>query len=224
MRGLWWAALIAGGSWCLAAWLGWSGPAVIAWKGAGVALLAAWAASRARGLDGWLIAAVLALGAAGDVLLDAVGMIAGAAFFLAGHIVAIALYLRNRRPAPSPSQRALGWIVAPATMLIAVAFAWRSGEAATVGLYAAALGIMAATAWTSRFPRYRTGLGAMLFVASDLLIFSRAGPLAGSFVPTLLVWPLYFAGQALIASGVVQTLGAAANRPTPGRSVRMQHP
>ena len=207
------AAIVAGASYCLAAWLGWSGPAVIAWKGAGVALLALWAASRARETDGWLIAAVLALGAAGDVLLDAVGMTAGAAAFLAGHLVAIGLYLRNRRAAMTPSQRALGWLIAPATVLIAVAFAWPSGEAATVGIYAAALGVMAATAWTSRFPRYRTGIGAMLFVASDLLIFARAGPLAGSFVPTLLVWPLYFAGQTLIAIGVVGKL--AMERPAP---------
>jgi uncharacterized membrane protein YhhN len=219
--GLWWAALVAGGSYSLAAWFGWDGAAVIAWKGGGVALLACWAASRARGLDGWLIAAVMALGAAGDVLLDAVGTIAGAALFLVGHLVAILLYLRNRRASLSPSQRALGWVVVPATILIAVALVWRSGEAVTVGIYAAALGIMAATAWTSRFPRYRTGVGAMLFVASDLLIFSRAGPLAGSFVPTLLVWPLYFAGQALIASGVVETLSAAANRPEPDRSARI---
>src|SRR3546814_9633102 len=41
MRGLLWAALVAGASYCLAAWFGWSGPGVIAWKGAGVALLAA---------------------------------------------------------------------------------------------------------------------------------------------------------------------------------------
>ena len=45
----------------------------------------------------------------------------------------------------------------------------------------------------------------MLFAASDLLIFARLGPLAGSIVPTLLVWPLYVAGQAMIAYGVVRT-------------------
>ena len=82
-----------------------------------------------------------------------------------------------------------------------------------IGLYATALGIMAATAWTSRFPRYRTGLGAMLFLASDVLIFSRAGPLAGSIVPTLLIWPLYFAGQAMIASGVAGTLDESRRHP-----------
>jgi uncharacterized membrane protein YhhN len=209
MRGLLWAAIVAGVSYCLAAWLGWHGPAVTAWKGAGVGLLALWAATRARSADGWLIAAVLALGAIGDVLLDAVEVTAGALAFLVGHLVAIALYLRNRRPIQAASQRLLGLLVAPLTIVAAFAMTHAVG----VGIYAAALGVMAGAAWTSRFPRYRVGIGAMLFVASDLLIFSRAGPLAGSFAPTLLVWPLYFAGQALIATGVIGTL-MAAERPT----------
>jgi uncharacterized membrane protein YhhN len=34
---------------------------------------------------------------------------------------------------------------------------------------------MAAAAWSSRFPRYRVGAGAVLFVISDWLIFSRMG-------------------------------------------------
>ncbi|MGN6277351.1 MAG: lysoplasmalogenase family protein [Sphingomonas sp.] len=202
MRAILWAAIIAGTSYCLPAWFGWHGPAVTAWKGAGVGLLALWAATQARSTGGWLIAAVMALGATGDVLLDAIGLKAGAAAFLVGHLVAIALYLRNRRVALTPSQRLLGLIVAPLTVVIALAMTADIG----VAIYAAALGTMAASAWTSSFPRYRVGLGAMLFVASDLLIFSRSGPLAESFVPNLLVWPLYFAGQGLIATGVVATL------------------
>jgi len=45
-----------------------------------------------------------------------------------------------------------------------------------------------------------------MFVASDLLIFAKLGPLAASSVPHLLIWPLYFGGQALIAWGAVTTL------------------
>lgn len=206
------AAIGAGASYCLPAWFGWTGLGVIAWKGAGVSLLAIWAASRARGADGWLIALVMALGALGDVLLDAFGETSGAVAFLAGHLVAIALYLRNRRPSLAPSQRLLGLVIAPLTVVTAVACVAAAGKALPVGIYAAALGSMAAMAWTSRFPRYRTGLGAILFVASDLLIFSRMGPLAGSHLPTLLVWPLYFAGQALIAIGVVETLDKGGER------------
>jgi len=213
MRAILMTAIVAGASYCLAAWLGWDGPAVTAWKGAGVGLLAVWAATRARSADGWLIAAVLALGATGDVLLDAAGLATGAVAFLIGHLVAIVLYLRNRRPVLSVSQRLLGWVVAPLTVVIAFAMT----QAIGVAIYAAALGVMAATAWTSRFPRFRVGIGAMLFVASDLLIFSRTGPLAGSFVPTLLVWPLYFAGQALIAVGVVESLDRSRADPISAR-------
>ena len=66
------------------------------------------------------------------------------------------------------------------------------------------LGAMAATAWVSHFPRHWVGLGAVLFAVSDLLIFARMGPLAGSMLPQVLIWPLYFGGQALIATGVVR--------------------
>ena len=41
--------------------------------------------------------------------------------------------------------------------------------------YTGGVAIMAATAWVSRFPRYRTGIGAMAFLASDLLIFAGGG-------------------------------------------------
>jgi len=65
---------------------------------------------------------------------------------------------------------------------------------------------MAAMAWTSRFPRYRTGIGAMLFVASDLLIFARLGPIADTVTAGIVIWLLYFIGQWLIAVGVRSSL------------------
>ena len=48
--------------------------------------------------------------------------------------------------------------------------------------------------------------GALLFVVSDWLIFSRLGPYDLAPLPDLLVWPTYYVGQFLIATGVVQTL------------------
>lgn len=209
MRTVMAAALVAGSSYCLAAWLGWQGPAITLWKGSGVGLLALWAAMRAQTRDGWLLALVMACGAVGDVLLDAIGLRTGAVAFLVGHVLAIFLYRRHRRDAPTLSQGALSLLIAP----VVVIGAWAMTGDAAVAVYAAALGIMAATAWASAFTRYRVGLGAMMFVASDLLIFARSGPLAGSWVPTLLVWPLYFAGQALIAAGVATTLARSDCRP-----------
>ena len=206
MNGLFWAAMIAGASYLPASWLFADGPMIWAWKGLGVGLLALWAAMQARSRDGGWIAAVLACGALGDVLIDAAGLTTGALAFLAGHVLATILYLRNRRD--EAWRMAAPIALARLIVIPTLAFAFPADRAAAPGiaLYAAGLGAMAASAWLSRFPRRLVSLGALLFAVSDLLIFARLGPLAGSVVPDLLVWPLYFAGQALIAWGVVTTL------------------
>ena len=205
-RWLWLLALLGGISFFIAVFLRLDGPAIWAWKTTGVGFLALWAAANARGRDGWLIAAILGFGALGDYLLDARGLIVGATAFAVGHLIAITFYLFNRRAALTPSQRLLGWLTMPATLaivwgMLSPAPGW--WHAAVYSLFVAA---MAATAWTSRFPRYRTGIGAMLFLASDLFIFAGEGAVLGKDVTMWLVWPLYFGGQALIAWGVVSTL------------------
>jgi uncharacterized membrane protein YhhN len=202
MRWIWWAAIVAGVSYFFADRLGVTGSAHLVWKGAGVGLLAVWAATQAQRFDGWLLAIVLALGALGDVLLETHGLTIGAVAFLAGHMVAIGLYLRNRRAVTSGTQKALAAALLIGTPLIA----WFLTRDLLVVAYATGLGAMAATAWISRFPRYRLGLGAVLFVVSDILLFARGGVLAGSAIPDLLVWPTYFGGQALIATAGVRAL------------------
>ena len=72
---------------------------------------------------------------------------------------------------------------------------------------------MTAAAWTSSFPRYRVGIGAVMFAVSDLLIFADLGPLADSALPGLLIWPLYYFGQFLICTGVVGELRRRADLP-----------
>lgn len=205
-RLLWWLALLGGISFFIAVYQRLDGPAIWAWKTSGVGLLALWAAANARGKYGWMIAAALGFGALGDWLLDAKGLEVGAVAFVIGHIIAICLYLMNRRAQTTPSQRLLGWLTMPATLaivwgMLSPAPGW--WHAAVYSLFVAA---MAAAAWTSRFPRYRTGIGAMLFLASDLFIFAGEGAVLSKDVTMWLVWPLYFAGQALIAWGVVGTL------------------
>ena len=174
----------------------------LAWKGAGVALLAVYALLRAPGTDGKLLAAVMALGAAGDMAIE-ISLEAGAASFFVGHIIAIALYSRHRRARLTQSQKAAAAALLLGTPLIAFFLPADRSAAPGVALYALALGGMAAAAWSSAFPRYRVGLGAVLFVASDLLIFARLGPLAASPLPDLLIWPLYYLGQFLICTGAV---------------------
>ena len=177
----------------------------IAWKGAGLALLTIWAALNAHGRDGWLITAVLVFGTLGDVLLE-LNQIGGALAFLAGHVTAAILYLLHRRAKASPSQIALSLVLVIGVPVIAFLLPADRAAAPGIAVYATGLGTMAASAWISRFPRYRVGLGAVMFAASDLLIFAKMGPLAGSLIPVILIWPLYFAGQALVAWGAVTSL------------------
>ncbi|MBC7986766.1 MAG: lysoplasmalogenase [Sphingomonadaceae bacterium] len=200
-------SLIAGLSYPLGWDAGLPALALTAWKGTGVALLALYAALLAREADGWLLAVVLALGALGDVLLET-SMTAGALAFLAGHVVAIGLYLRNRRASLSRSQRLLALLVVPLGVIIAWSLPADRAAAPGVALYGLTVAAMAAAAWTSRFPRYWTGLGAMLFLASDLLIFARMGPLAEAAGISLTIWLAYYFGQLLICLGVTRTLAA----------------
>jgi uncharacterized membrane protein YhhN len=169
-------------------------------KGAGVALLAVYALARHKGHDANTIAAVMAFGALGDVLIE-FRLEAGAIAFLIGHLIAIRLYWQHRRANPSASQKAMALTLLVLTPLVSFQLG-----GAMVALYALGLGGMAATAWLSSFSRYRVGLGAVMFVASDLLIFARMGVLADSTLPGLLIWPLYYFGQFLICVGVVGEL------------------
>lgn len=207
-RWLWVAALIGGISFFVAVYLRLDGPAIWAWKTSGVGLLALWAAANARSGGGWTIAAALGFGALGDWMLDAIGLMQGAVAFAVGHAIAVTFYLRNRRSSPTGSQRLLTFAVVPLALVIAWGLT-RNAEAAQMGAaigYTAIVALMAASAWASRFPRYRTGIGAMLFLASDLFIFAGEGGALSKAVTLWLVWPLYFAGQALIAWGAVSTL------------------
>jgi uncharacterized membrane protein YhhN len=207
------AAIAAGVSY-LASW-GLHPPfaAATAWKGAGAGLLALYAASQAKSVDGWLLAAVMALGAAGDVLLETSGLTAGALAFLAGHLAAIALYLRNRRPRLTARQLILAALLVPSAVATAWSLPFDRAAAPGIALYALGLSVMAASAYLSRFGR-GVAVGALLFLVSDQLIFARAGPLHGLSWVNDAVWILYFGGQTLIAMGVREGL----DEPAPVRS------
>ena len=131
----WWAAVVAGVSYCVPAWSGWHGPLFIVWKGAGVGLLAVAAALSALAAhphssstagtpaslkqrqhslafnDARLLTAVMACGALGDVLLDAISLVAGAAWFALAHLLAMGAVLaqpaHGRRSQPKRRAYAL---------------------------------------------------------------------------------------------------------------------
>lgn len=170
-------------------------------KGASVAALASYALSRSHLPDARMIAAVMAIGAAGDIGIEFDTRLGGGLFLLS-HLVAMVLYLRNRRPAPAGTQKA-----AAAALLAGVPLAaWMLAGDLMAVIYAVALGGMAASAWLSRFSRYNVGIGALLFVVSDLLIFARLGGRIDQSLSSWFVWPLYYAGQLLICTGVVRAL------------------
>lgn len=174
-------------------------------KGASVGLLALYALLRVphgrRGVDGVLLVVALALASAGDVAI-VLDFVIGGAFFAAAHVVAVGLYLRNLHKRPSPTQKLIGAGLLIGTPLVSYLLSG-SGE---IAVYAGFLGAMASAAWMSHYPRYRVGTGAVLFVISDWLIFSRMGAFDMEPLPTLLIWPLYYAGQLMIATGIVQCL------------------
>jgi uncharacterized membrane protein YhhN len=199
------ASLAFGLSYPLSWQLGLPDFAAIAWKMAGVGLLTGYALRKHHSGEFLLLAAVMAFWALGDGLLE-LDMIWGAIAFAVGHVVAIALFWRHKRVHPVFSQKAL----AVAVLLIAPFIAFHlPGDhamrlpAAGYTLFVAA---MAACAWNSNFPRYRVGIGAMAFVASDLLIFARMGPLADAGWVGYAIWGLYYGGVLMIATGVVTTL------------------
>lgn len=197
------ASVIAGVSYVATWTLGLPEMVETAWKGAGVALLAVHAALRAKSLDGWLLVAVMALGAGGDILLETHGLTVGAVSFLLGHVVATGLYLRHRGTGPR-----LQLLLIPLVAVVSYLLPADRAAAPGVALYGLILSVMAATALMSRFPRGMVGLGALMFVASDLLIFARLGSLPDTFAVGLAVWGLYYFGQLLICLGVARGLEA----------------
>lgn len=170
-------------------------------KGAACAMLCIYALVRHSSQSARLMAVMMGLAAVADMVVD-INLYAGAVIFLAYHLAAIMLYVMHRRDALTGSQK---WAAVTLLLLPTVITHLMLGNQWAT-LYAFGLSAMAAAAWTSSFPRYRVGAGAVLFVLSDLLIFAGLGPMAGGFAPEYLVWPLYYLGQFLICTGVIQTL------------------
>lgn len=177
----------------------------IIWKMAAVGLLVPFALRRHHQGEFILLAIVLACYALGDGLIE-LSMVAGAISFAIGHLVAITIYFRHRRVSPVFSQKLLAATILLATPVIAYFLPANPGEGMQVAAYSVVLAAMAAMAWSSNFPRYRVGIGAVLFVISDLLIFAELGPLQDSQWSGIAIWYLYYFGVLMIAVGIAQIL------------------
>lgn len=173
-------------------------------KGLPCSLLALYGRLNCSRRDGRLLALMMTVAALGDIAIE-IDFGAGAMLFFLYHVLAISLYLKHPREHRTSTQRA----AALAMLLLTPLLAWLLPADRTMAwptaIYGLALGGMAACAWMSAFPRYRVGIGAVLFLTSDLLLIASRGPLMGQTLPDALVWPLYYVGQFLITVGVVQT-------------------
>ena len=181
----------------------------ILWKGACVGLLIPYVLRWRAVLDRPLLGIMLGLYALGDMLLE-IDLVWGAFLFVCGHIAAICYFWRQRREAPDPSQLILAMVIPMASLVIGFFLSPSAAEEPGLLVYIAFVSIMAGAAWYSRFPRYRTGIGALLFLVSDLIIFAREGGLLPDSIAGWLVWPLYYAGVFMIATGIVQRSRATA--------------
>lgn len=174
-----------------------AGPLHMAFKGAAVATLALYTFERSTSVSR-PIGMVLVFGALGDILIE-IDLSLGALAFLAGHCFACWFYITNRRRLAWYDGVYVVMVLAAIPALTSVILPDQAGVLA----YSFSLAAMVASAWCSRFRRDLVALGAALFAMSDLLLFAHLGLLSGKPFVDLLVWPLYYAGQALIAVGVV---------------------
>ena len=133
----------------------------------------------------------------------------GLAAFLAGHVVYVLLFWRERGPAAG----AAFWTVAPLVVLAAAAMLarlWRSLGALKPAVVLYLLAIVAMVSTSLLLPRLRwpATIGALAFMASDAVLsfdLFKGAKLAGS--PRLTawaVWFLYFGGQAMITWGMLR--------------------
>lgn len=181
-------------------------------KGLGVSALAVAAFINTGKGFRWL-AAIMAAGALGDILLEVPGaFFIGAGSFALGHCLAIGFYGSNRRAGLGPLPR----IAAALLILYGLAMPTLVTPAGTpVGaetLYAVLLCGMTAAMLLSRFAWPLGATGALLFVLSDTFLIMRLGGtlVGGATVHGLIVWYSYYLGQLLIFLGVARGLRAGA--------------
>lgn len=179
---------------------------IILWKMSAVGALALYALRNHSDGHYLILAAFLAFYALGNGL-DEFDLTWGAIAFAIGHLIAIYLYSKHRRPHLTRSQKTLAMAVIIFVPLTAWLFSVQAtgGSAIDIYIYGLILSAMAAMAWTSAFPRYRTGCGAMLFIISYLLLFISI-EMQDNIILSLIIWYSYYFGIFLIAIGIVQTM------------------
>lgn len=178
-----------------------AGAAIV--KGLGVGLLAV-AATLLKSPHRWWLAAIMAAGALGDVLLNIPGLfLFGAGAFAVGHVIAMVFYLRNGRSGAGMGVRLAAAALVGYGLVMPTLVSPAGTPVGALMLYSVLLCGMTAALMLSRFSRVALA-GALLFVVSDTLLIMRLGGqlVGGEYVHGLMVWFTYYFGQLLIFLGV----------------------
>lgn len=161
----------------------------------------------------WLVVAGLALGALGDFALARPGeawFLAGMAAFALGHLA----YVIQLAGLPQTTGIAVWLVWAGVAALVLWALAWLAPRAGAlrwpVSVYALIIGAMAGFALILGPGMAVLKWGAVLFVASDLMLSFRLFVVQQAATKRrldLALWPAYWGGQALILWGFVRAIG-----------------
>ncbi|NVJ70687.1 MAG: lysoplasmalogenase [Alphaproteobacteria bacterium] len=180
-------------------------------KASAVTFLALFVAVNIRTFGHALLFLALLASVSGDVLIampHEQAFMRGLLGFMVAHVIFIVLYVTNRRP-----MKEIGTVPIRLASLLWV-FAFVSGFALNdmlgdmrmyVFTYTAVLTAMATAALLSKFPLRLTGIGAVLFIASDAALGAR------QFIPSVpeymgyFVWVTYYASELMMTMGVMLT-------------------
>lgn len=176
-------------------------PLIVATKGLFSALLAMSVFAARKGSASNMVGAALAISAVGDMMLVTIGSAAGGLAFAVAHLLAGYAYAKNR----SDNNSATLWLFAIAVPLFAVVSSYLalrgSDQNILMSLFPLISASMAALAILSRFPLWLSGLGAAIFVVSDVLFLADLGILRHSGEWGFLTWASYAVGYAMVARG-----------------------
>lgn len=207
-------SLLAGiGFWAALPWAPYPGDALLKW----LAVVAAAGLAYSRGAQ--LTALGLAFGSLGDVALAVdpqALLLYGMAAFALGHVVYIAAWLPDRVPWRDVSTGRRGMLLAAVLLAVAMLAVLRPfipGPlfAPVVG-YMLLLVAMTGAGLAAKRASPMLATGAVLFLLSDAVLAVRLFmlPTAQGAWLDLVVWPLYYGGQLLIAIGGAPDTGAPA--------------
>lgn len=174
-------------------------------RGAAVLSLALYAWLRHSSQEARILAVAFTIAAFGEMALR-LDLGAGVALWFGHHLVALMLYLRHRRTAMPNTQKWAAVALLLGTPIIVAILPADPRYTQPAAFYGLALGAMAGAAWTSSFPRYRVGAGAVLIVAAHIVTAAELGPLAQSTAAQIMAWPLTYLGLVLIVTGLARTL------------------